>query len=217
MGSCSSAMSMPGSDGVRHASRNVDDVARAHRHHVQRPQKPLGVLLGDPRHVRLLVRPARAADPDLRVVPPRVEHEPGLGLPEWGAELVAGERAVRVEVDGKPLRAVEELHQEACRPAEALDMGCPEPARRVLVDRVAQQAPVREPGQALLGVVAAGVPRRGHRADPVLGVVAVTFRIASEPIDQRAAAVEAVDAVRSHSLCAHARSLAKFRSTMGVP
>ena len=121
---------------------------------------------------------SRRPDPDLRVVPPRVEHEPGLGLAERGAERVARERAVRVEVDGQPLGAVEELDEEPGRPAEALDVGCAEPAHRVLVDRVAQQAPVREPGQALLGVVAAGVPRRGHRADPVLGVVAVPLRVA---------------------------------------
>src|SRR5262249_49972310 len=122
----------------------------------------------------------------------------------------------RMEVNRKPLGAVEELDQEAGGGAEPLDVRLPEPALRIVVDRIAEEASVREAREALLRIVPPGVPRRGHGADPVLGMVAVALRLAAQAVDQRASAVEAVDAIHLQKCTTHARSLAEFLSTMST-
>jgi hypothetical protein len=149
----------------------------------------LGVLtLSDPDHPRLVARP---------------EHDPRLGLPELRAEVRARERPVRMGVDGQALGGVEQLHENAGR---ARLGGRAEPAVRIRGDRVTQERPVREPGEAGAGLVAARILGLGDRPDPVLGEVAVGSGLTpAEAVEQRPAPVEAVDPGLGEALRPHAR------------
>ena len=93
------------------------------------------------------------------------DDDPGLGLAPGAAEVAAGEVAVRVAVDGQALAGVQQLDQQRRVVAVGLGVAPAEEALRVGLDRLAQRAPVLQPGQAV-----AGRPEGGRgRADPVLG------------------------------------------------
>ena len=89
---------------------------------------------------------------------------PGLGLAPRAAEVVAGEVAVRVAVDGQALASVQQLDQQRRVVAVGLGVAPAQEALRVGVDRLAERPAGLQAGQAL-----AARPERGRgRADPVL-------------------------------------------------
>jgi hypothetical protein len=93
-----------------------------------------------------------------------------------------------MRVHREPLDRVEQLYEQVRRP----------PVRGPIVDRVAEERAgleSRQPGERL---VAAGVARGDDGADPVLRILVVLRRCAAQPVDERAAAVEAVDARRAN-------------------
>src|SRR5262245_60087241 len=75
-----------------------------------------------------------------------------------------------------------------------------EPRLRIGRDRVTKEAAVREPRQSRFRLVTARVRRLRYGPDPVLRKRPVWLGLASQRAEQRAAAVEAVDAVRQESL-----------------
>ncbi len=151
---------------------------------VKRAEQLLRVLPLDPVAVALGLDVLRQSEPNVHVGLARGDDDPRLRLSVIGAEVQAGELAVRVRVDREPLDGIEQLDEQVrCAPVRA-----------PLTDRVAEKRAVVEPRQARLRFVASGVGGGDDGADPVLGTFAVALRLVAQTVDQRAAAVEAVDA-----------------------
>ena len=159
----------PRPERVRHAGRHVDDVAGTHRDPVQRAEKPVDVLLVDPLEVALGLDRLAEADPDLGLLVARIENDPRLRLPEGRAERLERKVAVGMRVDGQPLGGVEQLHEQPGRRPVGGHVLVTQPRDRIRFHNVTKEAAVGETRQSLLRIVPAGIPRRRHRADPVLG------------------------------------------------
>lgn len=106
--------------------------------------------------------------------------------------MAARERPIGMDVDDQPLSGIEQLDQQVEVRAARRDVVRPEPAERVLLDRVAQQLSVGQPGQTLLGLAEPG----GRRRHPVLGLISVAGRDAAQGLDAFAAAIEVREPVR---------------------
>lgn len=118
------------------------------------------------------------------------------------------ELLVGMDVHHEPLAGVEQLDQHAevgAVPGHVLDT---QPVHGVGLDRVPQDAPVRQPGQALVGLAEAG----GGRADPVLGHVRRPRRQAAQRLDAPSALVEVRELVRGQSEERHLGSVPSGRS-----
>ena len=187
------------------AGGHVDDVARTHRDLVQRVQEPVDILVGDPREVALGLDRLTEADPDVGLVAAGVQNDPRLRLPELRVERLTREGAIRVRVHRQPLGSVEQLHEHARRRAEPGDMGFAQPPNRIGLDRVAEDASTGEAREAFLGIVATGIPRGRHGAEPVLRKEAVLLGLTAQPSEERSPSVEAVDAGRLQRLGTHRR------------
>ena len=105
----------------------------------------------------------------------------------------AGELAVGMGVHGQALDRVEQLHEQVRRA----------PRVALLAIGVAKKGPRSRPREAGERLVPAGIVRRDDRADPVLRIVVVLLGLAAEAVDERAAAVEAVDAGGEDALGPH--------------
>ncbi len=108
-----------------------------------------------------------------------------------------------MRVHGQPLGGVEQLHEQAGRRAEAGHVLVTQPRDRIGFHDVTKEAAVGETRESLLRIVPAGIPRRRHRADPVLGEDVVRFGLPAQPADERSPSIEAVDAARQQTLGAH--------------
>jgi hypothetical protein len=178
---------------VRHPGGDEHGVAGGHRDDVEGGQQrvcPLGLdQPGQPPGVHVLAE-AQVHD---RVGGVAAEDHPGLGLAPWAAEVVAGEVAVRVAVDGQALAGVQQLDQQRGVVAVGLGVAPSQEALRVGVDRLAERPAGLQPGQTV-----GGRPEGGRgRADPVLGKERTLGpgRAAAQRVDGRPAPVEAGEPV----------------------
>jgi putative acetyltransferase len=117
-----------------------------------------------------------------------LEDVPGLGLAVRGTEVPGGERVVGVRVHRQPLPGVEELHEQPGVGTPARHVLRTQPGHRLGRHGVAQQATIRQPGEAELALAE---DRRGRR-DPVLGFALASRGLAAQRRDASAAAVEAL-------------------------
>jgi hypothetical protein len=118
----------------------------------------------DPMHLGQDRRPVLLSQPglDLGAVDPppaeehvgvwaRLEDDPCLGLAVRESEVLAGERARRVPMNGEPLPGVEELHEDPGIPAERRRVRRAEESLGLLGHGVAQKAAVGQPAEPSLG------------------------------------------------------------------
>jgi hypothetical protein len=78
------------------------------------------------------------------------DHVPGLGLAVAAAEVASCPGSVGVQVDGEALAGVEQFDEQARVGSEVRDVLGPEPGPRLLGDRIAEQPPVGQDGEASL-------------------------------------------------------------------
>ena len=172
------------------AGGDEDRVARGHVDRIERVEHGVVVLRVDPVAQRGLGDVVLEAD-----VNPRArlggDDDPRLGLAELGAQVLAGERAVGVHVDGQALAGVQQLDQERGIGPEALDVRRSEPRLGVGGDDVAQQLPIGEAAEPELGLA----EDRRRRTDPLLRHMVATEVDPAQLGDRRPTAVEARDAV----------------------
>jgi hypothetical protein len=133
---------------------------------VERGEHGVGVLLVDPLPGGLEVERLLEADVDGRAGL-GLEDEPRLGLAVAEAEVLAGEGAARVVVDGEALAGVEELDQQGGVGAVPGDVLGAEERLGVGVDRVLEDGaePTQSSGRPSSP---SGTPRRASiRAPPL--------------------------------------------------
>ena len=126
------------------------------------------------------------------------------------------EGAIRVCVHRKPLGSVEQLHEDARRRTETGEMGLAQPPDRIRLHRVAEDAPTGEAREAFLGIVATGIPRGRHGAEPVLREEAVLLGLTAQPSEERSPSVEAVDAGRLQRLGTHRPEVSGLRALVAA-
>src|SRR4051794_40430169 len=173
-----------GTDRMRRPGRDEPDVARLRGTVMERPDQLIAALLDDPAPELVAFHRPAETQPDARwrlardVA--RAQDDPRLGLAERRPEMLAGERARRVGVDGQPDAGVQELHEDARRRVPGLIAADRIEAAdliRVGLEDVANQPDgAIELGvtEAFLGHGSAGRrPGARRRAEPVLGPVGV--------------------------------------------
>ena len=182
-------------ESVRKAGGHVDDVAGAHARpgsacRAAHPCPALGSAGDSPPP-----RSSRAGRPTPPPTSPRVATTTHASVfPNGDPSTSRANARSGMRVHRQPLRGVEELDEKPRGRAVARNVRVAEPRRRICRDDVAQEAAVREPRQPLERIVPTRVVRRGHRADPVLRCFAILLQLSPQPADQRATAVEAIDA-----------------------
>ncbi len=124
---------------------------------------------------------------------------PRLGLAVAEAEVVAGERAAGVEVDGQALAGVEQLDQQGRVGAEARDVLGAEVGLGVGLDGVADERAVLEPAEPAL----LGAERRVGGAEPLLGHVVGLEADAAQGGDAGTAGIEVAQHVGRQELRLH--------------
>jgi hypothetical protein len=120
----------------------------------------------------------------------RIDDVPRLGLAVGQAEMTASELAIGVQMHGKALAKVEELHEHLDVGAIAGHVCGPEPGSGVGDHGIAQVGPVREQAEPLGRLTE---PCRG-RSDPLLRPLG-SARTAAQGADPVATAVEVVELV----------------------
>src|SRR5208337_115673 len=101
---------------------------------------------------------------------PRGEDDPHLGFAVRASESLSGEGLVRMDLDRKPDRTVDELHEDAQVVPPAEDLIPPEPNQILEEDTRAL-----DHRKALGGFGRARIPCANRRRDPLLGPVAVVL------------------------------------------
>ena len=180
------------------AGGDEHDVARSDDQLVERVEHRRGVLRAHPlAHLAQLdVALERGVH---RGAALGLDDDPGLGLAVAEAEVVAGERAAGVEVDGEALAGVEQLDQQGGVGAEARDVLRAEVGLGVGLDGVAHERAVLEPAETALF----GAERRVGGAEPLLGHVVGVEVEAAQRGDPGAAGVEVAQHVGRQALRPH--------------